>query len=284
MTIAVTGAAGFTGRHLFRAAARLGKRAVAMRSDITDRYALAAELAALAPTHVLHLAGISNVAHADPRDVYEVNVVGSVNLLEASAALPVRPLCIVLASSATVYGPDALLPVNERAATRPVTHYAVSKVAMEMAARLVGERLPVVLARPFNYTGPGQSTNFLVPKLVQHFQQRAATIQLGSLDVEREFNDVRFVCDAYLQLLDRGIPGETYNLSTGRATTINAIVDALSALTGHAPEIVTVPDLVRPNEIRALYGDPARLVDVIGPLQSYSLQETLRWMLETSVP
>lgn len=279
MKIAVTGASGFTGRHLLGAAEHLGRRAVAVAADITDRRALDAELRALAPSHVLHLAGISDVNHPDPREVYDVNVLGAVNLLEACAALPVAPARVVLASSATVYGRDASQPVDERAPTDPATHYAISKVAMEMAARLYARRLPVVVVRPFNYTGPGQASHFLIPKLVDHFRRRAPEIRLGSLAVEREFNDVRFVCDAYLRLLERGEPGETYNLATGRSLAVGAIVEALSELTGHHPVVVTEAAFVRPDETRVLSGDPTRLVHAIGPLRSYALHDTLRWML-----
>ena len=139
--------------------------------------------------------------------------------------------------------------------------------------------LPVVIARPFNYTGPGQAASFLVPKLVAHFQRREAHIELGDLQVEREFNDVRFVSQAYLRLLEEGVPGEVYNLCTGRAFPLLQVIEILERLTGHTPTVDVDPALLRANEVRRLCGDPAKLLATVGPLPQPSLQETLAWML-----
>jgi nucleoside-diphosphate-sugar epimerase len=260
-------------------AARRGLKAVALNADITDAAAVAAAIGERAPSRFLHLAGISFVGHADPRDIYEVNLVGTINTLEALAALAVPPRQVVLASSASVYGATASSPITEDAVTEPVTHYGISKLAMEQAARLYADRLPIVIARPFNYTGPGQTEDFLIPKLVEHFRGRAERVQLGQLDVEREFNDVRFVCDAYAGLLERGEPGQVYNLCTGRPLTLGLVMETLARLTGHRLDVEVDPALVRANEVRRLCGDPSRLFGTVGAITIPELEDTLRWML-----
>lgn len=282
MRVAVTGAGGFTGRYILDAAARRGIETVALQSDITDALALAAEVAVLSPTHVLHLAGISHVGHSDLEAVYRVNLLGTIHLLQALCELPAPPLQVVLASSATVYGTGARSPIREDEATLPASHYAISKLAMEHAARICTNRLPIVVARAFNYTGPGQSQEFVIPKLVEHFRRRAECVKLGLLDVEREFNDVRFVSEAYFGLLLHGQTGETYNLCTGRPLTLQHVITTLERLTGHRMNIESEASLLRPNEIRTLYGDPSKLRRTVGTLPDYGIEDTLRWMLESA--
>ena len=164
------------------------------------------------PEAAVHLAAISFVGHADTGAFYDVNVLGTLSLLESLVALPKAPRHILLASSANVYGNCDVSPISEERQPVPVNHYAMSKLAMEYMARNYLDRLPLFFVRPFNYTGLGQTGSFLIPKLVQHFAVNATCIELGNLDVEREFNDVRFVCDAYLKLLVNAVPGEVYNV------------------------------------------------------------------------
>jgi nucleoside-diphosphate-sugar epimerase len=156
----------------------------------------------------------------------------------------------------------------------------MSKLAMEHMARTYLDRLPVVFTRPFNYTGPGQAPNFLIPKLVSHFAQRAPAIELGNLHVEREFNDVRMVCDAYLALLAHGVPGEVYNVCSGQPYTLQHVIGLLSSITGHAMDVQVNPAFVRANEVLRLCGSPAKLRDCLGELPSYELKDTLQWMLK----
>src|SRR4029434_3623396 len=114
------------------------------------------------------------------------------------------------------------------AALAPASHYAVSKLAMESMARLFADRLPVVVVRPFNYTGPGQREPYLVPKIVRHFAERAPAIELGNIDIERDFLDVRSVVDAYRRILtEPAARGRTLNLCSGTGTTVRAMVAML---------------------------------------------------------
>ena len=256
---------------------------MALKADLTDKQAVVEAVRKVAPERVLHLAGISFVGHADETAFYAVNVVGTMNLLAALADLPDPPGKIVLASSANVYGNTDVSPIPEHLPPRPPHHYAMSKLAMEILSQAWLDRLPIVVSRPFNYTGPGQAIEFLIPKLVDHFVRRAPEIDLGNTDVEREFNDVRYVCDAYLALLEYGVAGETYNICTGRTYKVRQVIDILSQLTGHTLETRTNPDFVRANEVYRLAGNPGKLEQLFAQagenVSPPDLRETLDWML-----
>ena len=284
MRILLTGSAGFTG-HYFRACAEAaGHEVLPLIADLTDKTAVAAEVAHTAPDAVVHLAAIAFVGHADDAAFYAVNVVGSMNLLDALVALPRKPRRVLLASSANVYGNCDRSPISEEQAPAPVNHYAMSKLAMEYMARTCSDSLPLVLVRPFNYTGPGQSPSFLIPKLVDHFVRRAADIELGNLHVEREFNDVRMVCDAYLALLQKGVPGEVYNVCSGQPHALGSVIAALEELTGHHLQVRVNPAFVRANEVHRLCGSPEKLLACTGSLPVHALRDTLSAMLEAARP
>ncbi|WP_427913612.1 GDP-mannose 4,6-dehydratase [Ramlibacter sp. MMS24-I3-19] len=280
MRIAVTGAGGFTGRHFADAASAAGHEVLAVRTDLREGEPLAKELSALAPDLVVHLAAISFVGAADARAFYDVNLFGTLNLIDAAKRCgTVRRLLV--ASSANLYGNNPASPLAETAMPAPVNHYATSKLAMECMARSAAEGLPLVLTRPFNYTGPGQGVNFVVPKLVAHFQSRAPRVLLGNMHVEREYNDVRMVCKAYLELLQESVPPATYNVCTGVTYTLAQLIGKLSDLTGHRLEAQVDPALVRRAEVHRLCGDPSLLRATAGALPAFSIEQTLEWMLST---
>lgn len=283
LKILLTGSAGFTGRFFMTQAQAAGHAVHAFAADLTNKEAVAAEVAQVQPDAVVHLAAISFVGHADDAAFYGVNVVGTTNLLGALATLPNRPRRVLLASSANIYGNCATSPISETQAPAPINHYAMSKLAMEHMASTFGERLPIVITRPFNYTGPGQALNFVIPKLVSHYARRARMVELGNVEVEREFNDVRLVCDAYLALLTRGQPGEVFNVCSGQPYTLQTVMDTLTDLTGHTVQARINPAFVRANEVKRLCGDPGKLhalcqqagVELTQP----SLRDMLAWML-----
>jgi GDP-6-deoxy-D-talose 4-dehydrogenase len=152
---------------------------------------------------------------------------------------------------------------------------------MEHMVKTLGDRLPIVLTRPFNYTGVGQQPHFLVPKIVAHFRQRAEVIELGNLDVERDFSDVRMVALVYRRLLERECAGETVNICSGRPYSLRAILAMMTAISGHEIEVRVNPDFVRRSEVRTLIGSTARLEAVAGPLHFIPLEDTLRWMAQS---
>ena len=284
MKILLTGAAGFTGLFFRSAAEAAGRQVVALQADLTDKAAVAAEVLQTAPNAVVHLAAISFVGHADDTAFYGVNVVGTLNLLSALTTLPIAPAKVLLASSANVYGNCDASPITEDQPPAPVNHYAMSKLAMEHMAWTYLDRLPIVITRPFNYTGPGQAPQFLIPKLVSHFVRRAPAIELGNLHVEREFNDVRMVCDAYLALLVHGVPGEVYNVCSGQPYTLQHVIALLSGITGHTMDVQVNPAFVRANEVHRLCGSPHKLKSCVSDLPAYGLADTLQWMLDAAAP
>ena len=282
MKILVTGAHGLTGQQFRLSAASAGHETVELRSDLTRPTDLRTEISQLRIDAVVHLAAISYVAHDDDRAFYDVNLFGTLNLLEALAALPYPLKKVLLASSANVYGNCEASPIAETQVPAPVNHYAMSKLALEHMALARYSQLPLVITRPFNYTGPGQAEQFVIPKLVSHFRRAAPTVTLGNLHVQREYNDVRFVCEAYLRLLETGRGRSLYNVCTGVTYDFNTVIGMLQELTGHTISVQVDPALVRANEVHRLCGDPTRLREAIGELPAYGLKDTLAWMLENA--
>ncbi|MEJ8811731.1 GDP-mannose 4,6-dehydratase [Variovorax ureilyticus] len=283
MKLLLTGADGFTGRPFRTQAEAQGYEVIPLRANLLDADALRQEMQAVQPDYVVHLAGIAFVGHAHEQAFYAVNVLGTTNLLDALASLAIPPVKTLLASSANVYGNCSLSPISENQPLAPVNHYAMSKVAMEYMAQNYMSRLGLVITRPFNYTGPGQDEAFLIPKLARHFAKRASSVALGNLHVEREFNDVRSVCDAYLFLLEQGAPGEIYNVCSGRMHSLQNVISTFERIVGHGINVCVDPSFVRPNEVHQLCGNPQKLEDLMGstghPWRLPTLEETLSSVL-----
>jgi GDP-6-deoxy-D-talose 4-dehydrogenase len=283
----VTGGRGFTGHYVAAALERSGYEvrgleggdATADPVDLADREAVRGAVERLKPQVVVHLAAISFVAHGDAEAIDRVNVVGTRNLLEALAAQSNRASHVILASSANIYGNAGGL-IDEDVAPSPQNDYAVSKLAMEYMARLWTDRLPITIVRPFNYTGVGQSEKFLLPKIVSHFRRKAEVIELGNLDVSRDFNDVRAVAATYERLL-RVPAGQAFNICTGREYSLRDIISMMETVSGHQMEVRVNPAFVRAGDVKQLRGDPSHLESAIGKLPLYELSETLRWMYDT---
>jgi nucleoside-diphosphate-sugar epimerase len=275
----LTGADGFTGRHFLLAAQTAGYEVVCLRSDLTDLKALIDEVSLIVPTHIVHLAAISAVTHSDEEAFYRVNLFGTQNLLQALSTLSTIPQKVLLASSANVYGNVIESPITEEVYPKPINHYAISKLAMELMSSSFYQRLPIVIARPFNYTGVFHDNRFVIPKIVDHYKRRAKEIELGNLSVLREYNDVRMVCHAYLGLLQKGVTGEIYNIASESAVSLNEVIYTLEKLTKHSAVIKVNPAFVRHNEISILTGSAKKIETLIGPLKNPGLNETLAWML-----
>ena len=279
MRILVTGADGFTGLYFVALARADGHEVIEFTANLTDPEAVKAQVAEAAPDAVVHLAAISFVGHSQASAFYDVNVIGTLNLLDALKELKHPPTKVLLASSANVYGNCEESPIAESQTPAPTNHYAMSKLAMEYLAKNYQAQLPLFFVRPFNYTGAGQSPSFVVPKIVAHFKEKATTIELGNLHVEREYNDVRMVCDIYLRLLTSAETGETYNICTGQTYTLQQIIATLTELTGHTIQVKVNPAFVRAHEVHRLCGNPTKLINTIGSLPSYAFRDTLNAML-----
>ena len=295
--VLITGADSFTGRYLAAALHQAGHEVHGLVrapitggvagvhtlhvADLADAAGLAAVVRDVQPHQVAHLAAISFVAHGDVAAIYATNVVGTRNLLEALATSNAPLQSVLLASSANVYGNSVGGMLNEATPPAPANDYAVSKLAMEYVARLYAGRLPIVVTRPFNYTGVGQAESFLIPKIISHVRRRAPLIELGNLDVARDFSDVRTVVQLYQRLL--GTPaavGQTFNVCAGKAWTLNEVLAMVRTISGHDFEVRVNPAFVRANEVQTLLGSRDKLDAAVGAVPQIELQDTLRWMLE----
>lgn len=161
----------------------------------------------------------------------------------------------------------------------PANDYAVSKSAMEMMARIWMDKLPITIARPFNYTGVGQSRDFLIPKIVDHFRRRATQIELGNLQVWRDFSDVRDVVCAYRMLAESNLANQVVNVGSQKLFSLQDVLDQCMQITGHGLQVRVNPAFVRPNEVKTLCADTSLLESLIGTRSLRPLDETLHWML-----
>jgi len=291
----VTGANGFTGRYVVRALAARGceVHALVHRSapppegaaqshvcDIADSDAVAHVLEEVRPDYVVHLAAIAFVAHGNVEEMYRTNILGTRALLEALLRRE-PPEAVVLASSANIYGNACSGVIDESIRPAPANDYGVTKVTTEYLAGVHAGRLPLIITRPFNYTGVGQSANYIIPKIVDHVRRREPKIELGNLDVERDFSDVRAVAEIYVRLLEAPeAVGGVFNVCSGRAVSLRRMLNIITGLADHEMTIEVNPAFVRANEVRLLTGSRAKLESVIGPVDMPPIEETLRWMLE----
>lgn len=277
MRVAVTGADGFTGRFVAAALARRGATCVPIEADLRDAAAVERAVGEAGFDRLIHLAARAFVDATDWEAFYAVNQFGTYHLLDAVARRAPGTRC-VLASSAQVYGAGAAGLVAEDATTDPANHYAVSKLAMERGAALWRGSLDIVVTRPFNYTGVGQGTEYLISKIVDHFRRRAEVIELGNLWVRRDFGDVRAVADAYAGLVLADASPALVNIATGTVRSIDEILAILTDLSGHRPEVRVNPAFVRANDVAVLGGDPSRLRRALPDWAPRDLADTLAWM------
>jgi GDP-4-dehydro-6-deoxy-D-mannose reductase len=279
MRTLVTGADGFVGTHLCAHLRAAGDEVVevhgphgahpsALRMDLTDEAQVRAAVEEARPEGVIHLAGFSSVgqSHQAPGLALAVNALGTTYLLAA-----LRATCpdarVLLISSGEVYGPVAPgTRASEDAPLVPTSPYSASKVAAE----LVGQQfqrsygLPVVIVRPFNHLGRGQSPTFAIPSFaaqVRAIRQGHAQplLQVGNLEPVRDFSHVADVVEAYRLLLQRGQPGAAYNVCSGTGRTLRSVLEELLALAGVHASVVVDPARLRPADIPSLVGDASRL-------------------------
>lgn len=285
----VTGSSGFVGGHLRAHLTACGDEVVPLSDgvDIAEPGALRAPLAAASPEVVYHLAALTHVGRswAEPGETFRVNVVGTVELLSAVAELP-RPPRVVLVSSSEVYGHGTGEPLDEQCPVRPVTPYAASKAAAEIAAVQagLGRDLDVVRVRPFNHIGPGQADAFVVSALAKRIVEAESrgepTIPVGNLSAERDFTDVRDVVRAYRLLAERGESGEAYNVCSGTAVSIAALVARLVRLAGAKVRPVEDEALFRPVDVARIVGTAAKLRACSGWVPEIGIDRTLSDSLE----
>ena len=296
MRVLVTGADGFVGPHLVRALQARGDAVVACGGpggpdglEITDGQAVESRVRDTRPDGMIHLAGVSSVAwsHEHPASTVHMNVVGAANLLEASRR-HVPGARLLLVGSGEVYGAVAREHrAVETDAIRPLSPYAASKAGAEMLAQQMAASygVSVVLVRSFNHLGVGQSPGFVVPSLARQLLDAASgrsppVIEAGDLSPVRDFSHVGDVVDGYLLLLERGTPGEVYNLCSGEGRSIRAVLDELQALLGTSIEVRVDPRRLRPVEIPWLVGNPAR-AEALGWKRRRTVREALQELIDS---
>jgi len=278
----VTGAGGFVGGHL---RAELGEPFLAFGGDVLDRDALREAVRSAGPDAIVHLAAESSVAASWQNGVgtFRVNVEGTVNVLEAVAA-EAPTARVLFASTAEVYGNARRSPTPEDEPPRPLSPYAASKAAAELACTASG--LDVVVVRAVNQEGPGRDERFAVGswarQLAQLESEGGGSLLVGDLTAERDLVDVRDAARAYRLLLDRAVPSGTYNVGTGRTVTMAQVLELLVGLTNVPVQIERDDARVRPAEVPRLAVDPAKLQAATGWQPEIPLERTLADALEAA--
>jgi len=286
MRALITGGKGFVGQWLAAHLEDAGDEVVVIdvETDVSDGPALRQVVADASPEAIYHLAALTHVGESweKPSEVLKVNVLGTAEVLAAARALPSPPTVLVV-SSAEVYGvvsPEQL-PLREDAPTAPATPYAASKMAVEAVALQAwrGYRQPVIVVRPFNHIGPGQSPNFAVPALAKRIAEArragSRSLRVGTLTTRRDFTDVRDVVVAYRLLIAHGVPGTIYNVCSGKDVAISEVAEQLLALAHAELKLEVDPDLVRPVDVPVLRGDAGLLRAATGWSPSIPLATTL---------
>ena len=286
MRVLVTGSRGFVGPWLMAHLDESGDEVLALPevADIRDAEGLRAALLAAEPEMVCHLAAQSSVKRSweDPAGTIIVNVVGTLNLCNAAAALD-RPPRVLLISSSEVYGSvgSEEYLINEDQPFAPVSPYAASKASAEMVAlqSWLGRGLDVVRARAFNHTGPGQQAGFVVPDLASQVALAArgqlSRIATGNLEVSRDITDVRDVVRAYRLLLLHGEAGAAYNVCRGEAVLISDLLRTLMKLAGTDVPVWVDPARARPADVPVQVGDRSRIKAITGWQPEIPLEKTL---------
>jgi GDP-4-dehydro-6-deoxy-D-mannose reductase len=304
----VTGAGGFVGGHLVElvrreapktklygvvqphGSSRVSARGVRnLEADIVDPRAAGAAVEEARPDAIVHLAGQSSVHQSwlDPGGTLRTNVLGIVHVLDAARRLGLKPAVLVV-GSAEEYGPvaEADLPIREDAPLQPASPYAVSKAAQAAMALLYGPKggMRVVLTRTFHHTGPGRGEAFAESSFARQIAEiecglRPPVIEVGNLDAVRDFTDVRDVVRAYLLLLEKGEAGQAYNVCSGRGLRIREILDLLLAGSTARVEVRVDQERLRPSDVPAQVGDPARVRAATGWEPRIPLEQTLADLL-----
>jgi GDP-4-dehydro-6-deoxy-D-mannose reductase len=306
--VLITGIAGFAGSHLAELALREGaevvgtvlpgastdtlaavqKDLVTVACDLTEPGAAAAVLRAVRPDRVFHLAGASVVgtSWALRADVLRTNLEATYQLCEG---LRRHPVPCLLVSSGEVYGvvPESEQPISEARRWAPGSPYALSKASQELYAGYYArsEGLPLVIVRAFNHVGPRQGLGFVWSDVARQIAEiekgrGPAVLEVGTTTTRRDFTDVRDMVRAYWLLLARGDSGRTYNAASGKATSIQELIESFLARATRPIEVRQVAQRVRPIDVPLLVGDASRLRELTGWTPEIPLQQSIEDVLD----
>jgi GDP-4-dehydro-6-deoxy-D-mannose reductase len=311
MKILITGATGFVGSHLCEHLVPQGddvhgtfvfeEELAIFPSSVRDHVTLhrcdlrvAEEMRkvvkAVRPDRIYHLAAISSVHRSwEGREkVLRINLFGGLNLLEA-----VQEFCpesrVLMISSGEVYGkvPEELQPIAENQPLRPINPYAASKASQEMFCYqyIHTYQLPVVMVRPFNHTGPRQALNFVCPDFAHQIAEiehglRPPVMSVGNLDARRDFCDVRDIVRAYHLAIEKCPVGVPLNIASGRAWSIQNVLDILLQLSTVSIQVQKDPSRLRPADVSLMLGDAAQFQQYTGWQTEIDFPNTLERVLE----
>ena len=307
MRVLITGAGGFVGHHLSAHIGSVQPRALlsgttlmsgetvhesvndVYRLDLKDYAKVRQLLAKCCPDAIYHLAAQAFVPRSfeEPWETLENNIRAQLNLIRACLELDIRPR-ILIVSSAEIYGASEpeQLPLNEDTAIRPTNPYSVSKVTQDMLGLqyFLSHNLPIMRARPFNHIGPGQNERFVAPAFARQIAsiedgQAEAVIYVGNLESKRDFTDVRDIVRAYHMIVEKGQPGEAYNIASGVARSIRHLLDTLLGLTETKIEVRVDPARLRPVDVPEIRGDSSKLRRHTGWQPELTFEQTLHDVL-----
>jgi nucleoside-diphosphate-sugar epimerase len=286
--VLITGGNGFTGKYLKKYLENNGYVVFGLsntidknnkndfKCDINNRKDVIKLIVKIQPNYVFHLAAISFVQHQNVAEIYNVNVIGTQNLLEACIQIKDNQLKkIILASSATVYGNQTEAVLDETTAPNPINHYGISKLAMEQIAKTYFNELPIIITRPFNYTAPGHGEQFVIPKIAKAFINKEATLELGNTNVFREYNSIDYVVKIYFELMKSNINSQIVNIASGKTHSLQEIISIFTNKSGHNLKVQINPKFFRKDEIKSLSGSTKKLKKIIKYLPTNSIEEVV---------
>lgn len=301
--VLITGSEGFVGPHLTKELENAGydvygtylqsaiENPKLFACDITKEEEISKILTDIRPEAIIHLAGWSNpgTSFAHPQKTFEVNVLGTINLLESIRKIEDYHPRVVMIGSAAEFGavPERELPITENSTLNPNSPYGVSKVTTWFLCRqyVTSYQMDIVFATPFNHTGPGQLPGFLAPDIASQVVDiekgsKEPMISTGDLSTKRDMLDVRDVVRAYRLILEKGHPGERYLISSGKSTPVSSIVETLILLSKVKINHQIDKLKFRPSDIPDQYGNHAKLSELTGWKPEIPLEKTLQDLLD----
>ena len=249
-------------------------------TDLMDYVNVSCVIKKSNPDIVINLTGISFIINNDVSQFYDVHILGTRNILVSFVEHQIPVSKVILSSSAQVYG-QAKYP-DETTAAAPLNDYAVSKLAMEHMARIWFNKFPIIITRPFNCIGVGQSENFLVSKILSSFVAKNSTIELGNIKVARDFIDIRSAAEYYYLLATEGVGGEIYNIASGKSYSIESILDLFSQITSHQINVKFNSRFIRDNDPSRITANITKIISLPNSTQPIQFKDTLTWMIENA--
>lgn len=240
------------------------------------------------PDYIVHLAAMSSVAQSwdEPANCFVNNMSAFLNLADAVRSNGLKSHILSVGSSEEYGIYDE--PIKESFVLHPKNPYSVARLSQEYMSKLYVDNFDahVVMTRSFNHIGPRQSTRFVIPSFIEQLVNIADgkienKMMVGNIDVVRDFTDVRDVVDAYYRIIKNAPNRSIYNVCSGRGVKLRDIIETTSKQLGIKPNIVVDPSRIRSNEIPSVIGDNSKLKTELGWLQKYTLQQTIKDIIET---